>query len=185
MAETVTPEDWRADNALPLEDLFARTVGNGWESFAEKVGELFDADSLIDHFLMLNFTENYDGQVVNQFLARDAASGRWFIVPWDYDKTFFGSGVRLGTTLLSHCLDDVPGFRDAAAAKWRKLRAGDMSDAAVLARIDRDAARLAPYMEEEYRLLQPPGWDGDFPGAVEGLKKGVLQRLKTTDEYFR
>ena len=185
MAEAVTPADWRADTARPLEDLFAGTVGAKWESFAEKAGEIFDIESVIDYFLILNFTENYDGQVVNQFLGRDAAGGRWFVVPWDYDKTFFGKDVHLANTLVTHCVRDVPEFRKSAVAKWRTLRAGALSDEAVISRIDADAARLAPYMEEEYRLLKPAGWDGDFPGAVETLKKGVRARLKVVDEYLR
>ena len=185
MTEAVTPADWRADTAKPLEDLFAGTVGARWEAFAEKAGETFDIDSLIDYFIILNFTENYDGQVVNQYLARDAASGRWFVVPWDYDKTFFGKDVHLANSLITHCVRDVPDFRKSAVAKWRTLRAGALSDEAVLSRIDADAARLAPYMEEEYRLLQPAGWDGDFPGAVEALKTGVRARLKVVDEYLR
>ena len=181
----MTPPDWRANTAKPLEDLFARTVGARWAAFGERAGETFDIDSLIDHLLILNFTENYDGQVVNQFLGRDAASGRWFVVPWDYDKTFFGKDIHLAHALLTHCVQDLPGFRKDAVAKWRALRAGALSDGAVMSRIDADAARLAPYREEEYRLLKPAGWDGDFPGAVERLKKGVVARLKVVDEYLR
>jgi hypothetical protein len=185
MAEAISPADWRADNARPLEELFAGTVGAKWASFTSLFEERFDRDSVIDYFLALNTTENYDGQVVNQYLARDAASGRWFVVPWDYDKTFMGGSAMLGNGLLRHCLEDVPGFRDSAASRWWALRADGLSDDAVMSRIDADAARLAPYMEEEFRLLKPAGWDGDYHAAVEALKKGVRSRLSVMDSFFR
>ena len=146
--------------------------------------ELFDIDSIVDFFLLLNFTDNHDGRVVNHYLAR-AAGGRWFILPWDYDQTFFGKNIILKNHLIQHCLVELPGFRDSAATKWKSLRSGELANNIVLSQIDAHAARLAPYMEEEYRLLKPADWDGDYLGAVEQLKENVRRRLKVLDAYFR
>ena len=185
MAEAISLADPRTDAAQPLEDLFAITCGANWNDFTKVGVSHLLVDSFVDYLLMLNFTQNQDGQLVNQFLARDAISGKWFFIPWDYDKTFFnGSAVPLGNKLLTHLVDDVPEFSRAAAAKWKTLRGGALSDDAMLARIDSYAERLAPYMEEEYRLRQPDGWNGDFPNAVERLKAVVRDRLHLLDNRF-
>lgn len=184
MSEVITPPDWRAETARPLEDLFARTVGAGWEAFPDTVSELFDIDSIVDFFLILNFADNHDGRLVNHYLAR-AAGGRWFILPWDYDQTFLGKNFILKNEFIQHCLDEVPGFRDSAVAKWKSLRSGELANDIVLTQVDAYAARLAPYMEEEYRLLKPADWDGDYLGSVNQLKKNVRRRLNVLDAYFR
>ncbi len=146
----------------------------------------FMIDSLVDFFLMLNFTQNYDGQVVNQYLARESASGKWFVIPWDYDKTFFNDNPNtLANRLVTRLWTEVPDFRMKCRCKWKVLRSGAFSDEAVLSRIDAHAELLAPYMEEEYRLRQPAGWTGDFPAAIESLKQTVVARLKVLDRIFK
>ena len=46
------------------------------------------------------------------------------------------------------------------------------------------AERLAPYMEEDYCLKQPEGWDGDFLSAVSHLKDVVVARLHILDKRY-
>lgn len=169
----------------PLERLFgfvSRTKGG---KFATGAQRFFWLDNIIDFMLILRFTGNEDGQVTNQYISRLPGEERWFIVPWDYDKTFFVE-PRKGKTLSNHLLQRlhkfVPRFGERANDRWRELRAGPLSDAAVFGRIDADAAFLAPYMDEEYRLLQPAGEEGTFADAVAKLKAAVARQLKAMDE---
>ena len=186
MSEAVAPTDVRADSARPLLDLFALTVGDGWRGFADIAHEVLDIDSFIDLLLMLHFTQNQDGQVTNQYLAHDSATGKWFVIPWDYDKTFLNSSpYSEGNDLLYHLQHDVDGFSAKATAKWRSLRAGALSDEAMMESIDAYASQLTPLMDEEYRLWPPEGWDGDYRSAVQRLKEIVLARLKTVDNHFK
>ena len=155
--------------------------------FAVRAPELFDLDNLADFLLIVNFTGNEDGRVTNQFVARRRSDGRWILLPWDYDKTFLpGRSERelLFNDLLLRALRAVPGFRDRVAARWAAARAGALSDEALLRKIDEAAALLAPHMEEEYRLLRPAGFDGDFPAAVEELRSEVLLRAARIDREF-
>jgi hypothetical protein len=156
------------------------------EEFSDMAHRNFFLDSLVCYYLMLNFTQNYDGQVVNQYLANDSASGKWFVIPWDYDKTFFNAeSTFLANNLVVRLWNEVPEFQRECRAKWRSLRKGALSDEAVLSRIDAHAELLAPYMEDEYRLKQPAGWEGDFPTAIDNLKEVVSARLKVLDRIFK
>ena len=79
---------------------------------------------------------------------------------------------------------EMPEFRALCGVKWWKLRQGEFSDEAVQSRIDAYAELLAPYMEEDYRLKQPAGWDGDFSSAVAKLKDVVSARLRVLDKRY-
>ena len=185
MAEAISPPDIRADSSLPLTEILGKVSYSNRGVFSDMAHRDFIFDSLVDYFLILNFTQNFDGQVVNQYLARDSASGKWFVIPWDYDKTFFNANsTPLTNHLVSRLWHEVPEFQRQCRVKWKTLRAGALSDEAVLSRIDSHAELLAPYMEEEYRLKQPAGWTGEFPAAIDQLKKTVSARLKVLDKIF-
>lgn len=185
MTECVSAHNPHSNPYRPLEDLFEFTSGTSGEEFADCIDNVFHLDSIIDYYLMLNFTQNRDGQVTNQYIAKRKKEDKWFIIPWDYDKSFLNtdSGL-LSNYLTARMITDVPDFKNRLSDKWKTLRAGSMSDNAVLRRIEEDAALLAPYMAEEYRLLQPAGWKEDFPSAVNELKQVVADRLKMMDARF-
>ena len=104
-------------------------------------------------------------------------------MPWDYDKTFLNKNpLPVSNALLAKLLEHVPEFKAEASEKWRLLRAGPLSDEAELAYLDALAARLAPYMEEEYRLRQPREFKGDYAKAVKRLREVVAARLAIMDE---
>ena len=185
MSECISSHNPRVNPYRPLESLFEFTSGSSTEDFAAHIADTFYIESLIDYYMMLNFSENYDGQVTNQYIGRRRGDDRWFIIPWDYDKTFFdGAPGHLANHLVNRLLVEMPEFRHLVSEKWANLRQGPMAEDAVLARINSDAALLAPYMEEEYRLLQPAGWNGDFEAAVERLRQVVSARLKLMDAKF-
>lgn len=183
MTECINSHDPRSNPYLSLEKLFKFTSSATPAEFAKHVSGTLHLDSIVNYYLMLNFTENYDGQVTNQYIGRGHEDERWFIIPWDYDKTFFKSFSNdLSNNLTIRMFVDFPEFGTMVSKKWGQLRAGPMSDTAVLERIRSDATMLAPYMEEEYRLLKPLGWEDDFPSAVDVLEKVVAGRLKMMDE---
>lgn len=187
MIDRADPFEGPGDPYADFLDL-VRTYGAMSDAeFAVRAPELFDLDNLADFLLIVNFTGNEDGRVTNQFVARRRSDGRWILLPWDYDKTFLpGRSERemILNDLLRRALRAVPGFRDRVAARWRAARAGALSDEALLREIDEAAALLAPHMEEEYRLLRPAGFDGDFPAAVEELRSEVLLRAARIDREF-
>ena len=72
MAEAISPPDIRADSSLPLTDILKTVANTKKMDFPDMVHRNFIFDSLVDYFLILNFTQNHDGQVVNQYLAKDS-----------------------------------------------------------------------------------------------------------------
>ena len=154
--------------------------------FAARVGDVFDLDELADFWLLLNFSGNVDGRITNQLVARRSSDGRWLLLPWDYDKTFLdlpGHDEPLSNHLFDRLHRTRPDFRARLRSRWEELRAGPFSDEALLARLDSDAAILAPLMDEEWRLLQPAGFDGDFSDAVAELRSAALRRARLVDRF--
>ena len=168
-----------ADAYAPIRDIVGIVSSSAADAFARDAAEHFDLAELLDFFLLLNFTGNEDGRLTNQFIGRRETDGRWLLLPWDYDKTFLpghaarrasGKARPLTNPLFVRLFAQNPALRDRLAARWRELRAGPLSDARVDGWIDEHAALLAPYMDEDYRLVPPLGHDGDYEDAVEALR---------------
>ncbi len=179
--EISDPEPYR-----PMKDFFVYTSGSSREDFSSTATERFYMDNLIDYYIMLNFTQNADAMVNNQYLAITKRDYRLFLIPWDYDKTFFPNEKRiLSNHLFARLLNEVPGFRNDVNERWRTLRKSVLSESELFKRIDFDAENLRPYMNEEYRIVKPLGEDGDFAHAVQKLKSSISNRLKVLDTALR
>lgn len=62
------------------------------ESFDSFVAENFEDDSLVNWIVVNTLASNGDSYNKNYFLIRSAgSSGKWKIIPWDYDLTFGAS----------------------------------------------------------------------------------------------
>ena len=176
----------------PIRDLAGFVAGSGRDALAACGPETFDMDELLDFWLLINFTGNEDGRVTNQFVGRRAEDGRWILMPWDYDKTFLpgrvaaarGRTAPLSSPLFDRLLASDPTLRLRLSARWRALRAGPLSDAALAAWIDERAALLSPFMDEDYRVVPPLGHDGDFADAVRILRQEVRDRAAWLDGYL-
>ena len=195
-AESVDRVD-RTEAADPYESIreLARLVsGMKPAAFAAKAPGVFDIDELIDFWLLLNFTGNEDGRVTNQFIGRRASDGRWLLLPWDYDKTFLpgrlaklqarGQNATLTNPVFRRLFAGDPAFRDRLGARWRELRAGPLSNAALDAWIDEHSSLLAPFMDEDYRVVPPLGHDGDYAAAVDALRTEVHASADWLDGLF-
>ena len=162
------------------------------DAFAAGGSGVFDVGELVDFWLLLNFTGNEDGRVTNQFVGRRAEDGRWMLMPWDYDKTFLvgrvakadGRPEPLRNPLFDRLFAVDPSLRARAAARWRELRAGPLSDAALDAWIDERAALLEPFMDEDYRVVPPLGHDGDFADAIRLFRGEVHARAAWLDDFL-
>ena len=155
--------------------------------FSARWPELFDMENLVDFWLLLNFTGDKDGMRTNQFVMRRASDGRFVVCPWDYDKTFEqrrNFRAVLSNPLVERVKNSTPAFTARCAEKWRALRAGPLSDEALEAWTSEKSAVLAPLMDEEWRLLRPQGFDGDFAEAVSHLRDEVLLRASMLDARF-
>ena len=90
----------------------------------------------------------------------------------------------LSSPLFKRLAEEVPGFRDRVARRWRELRDGPFRDDALDAWLDAHAALLAPSMTDDYRVSPPIGYDGDFPTAIAALRSEIHFRLSLLDRLF-
>jgi hypothetical protein len=102
-----------------------------------------DMDSAIDFVLLHEAFKNNDAYYLSVYLSRDLG-GRMFLSPWDMDLTLgqplyndneLSTGWILYRPPWVANMAQVPGFREALAARWRELRAGVMATDALLDRI--------------------------------------------------
>lgn len=139
----------------------------GWEQAIQSGGDdLFawvDLDSAVDWVLLQELMGNHDGYLLSVVLAKDEVGPMRF-VPWDLDlsmgypfpdcdaagwnpRDFTAYG---GAPIDVPFIDDLaarPAFRAALAARWRELRARQLSDEAIDARLAEYAETLAPAIE--------------------------------------
>ena len=157
------------------------------KDFLGRFEEFFDKDALIDFFLLVNFTGNFDGRVTNQFICQRREDGKWECLPWDYDKTFMdkdGKDLWLYNPLFARLKNESPDFLHLAAKRWKHLRAGVLSDENLLGWFDRQAAFLSPCMDDELDLLQPMDTMGGYDEQTKALRAEILYRLRLLDGKF-
>ncbi len=185
MVDRADDSDPDGDKYEPFRRVNAFVAGADPERLAAEASETFDLQELGDFFTIVNFTGNEDGRVTNQYIGQRESDGRWLVLPWDYDKTFLDLRGREPTPIVSSLSRKLflamPEILRSARERWTKVRAGALSDAALDAWIDSRAAALAPYMDEEWRLLKPLGFDGDFAAAVEAFRGEVHRRAAWID----
>ena len=179
--DQVFPAPGKARHDRPMLDLVRMTSQPDAEQFVREIEAGLDLDNVIDFFLLLNFAGNVDGRTTNFYLARDGGpDARFFFIPWDYDHTFTGRARWLSNYLFDRLRSEFPGFRARTRRRWRELRQGPFTDAALEARIDEIAARLADNMDGEYVLIGAPV-PPTFADHVADLKRGLHANLQYLD----
>ena len=162
------------------------TSGADSVTFKRDIAKHIDVDNLIDFTLLLNFAGNEDGRVTNFYLARGAAEDSpFFLIPWDYDKTFRERFRFLGNHLIGRMQDEYPGFNDRLIRRWSELRSSVLSDQAVDHRITAMENTLAGYMDWEYEIITMPVGTPDYATTVAEFRRIVKIRLKNMDAYFK
>ncbi len=156
--------------------------------FAAQVEEMADVDAVMDYHLLLNLTENVDGINVNLYLTRDAANdAKLFIVPWDYDKTFYPRPRHrwFSNALTSRLMADGRDYPARMAARWEGLRAEALSDEEVLARIDAMERRLDGFIQWDSIHWDHQYCEGrPFDEQMQMLRERAMDRLAHMDEYI-
>ncbi len=157
------------------------------EHFVEQIERAVDVDAVIDWHLLLNLTENRDGINVNLYLARAPGEGeRFFLMPWDYDKTFAHRAHEWYSNGLTWRLwRDHPDYRRRMAERWVQLRQDVWSEASILDRIDDVERHLEGYIEWDHAQ-----WDARYARGrtlaevIDSTRTRAMDRLAYMDEFF-
>lgn len=177
--------DWRdGEHWGPFDTLIGFIGASTPEAFRQGIERMVDVDNVIDFEILLKLTSNFEGENFNLFLARKAGrDARFFIVPWDYDMTFYKPAIP-SNLLLNRLHVDLPGYSRRVHERWRVLRRGLLSEQAMMARIDALETELAGAAERNYRRW--PSTTGEtWAGKVQELRDYIVGRLELLDAHFR
>ncbi len=167
---------------LFLEDVFRYEDSS---AFIREVDARFDMQNIVDFHLFWNFVENRNGWPhrfsVMELLAREPGpQGRFFFVPWDYDKAFVRRHEWYACNFMRRLQDEYPGYYDMLHARWKELRQGPLHLDALHARIDELGAHISGYADWTYAL-----WRNDrgltHNQHVDGLHDFVRRRIDYLD----
>lgn len=189
-------EGWLQNYVQTLHDSLHQNPLGNWADHA-------DSASFVDNFIIQEFSRNMDAYIRSAYFHKDRG-GKLVAGPlWDYNLTFDVGGSfdnrnvegwqyqeRGGTNDWFHVLAEDAAFMDLVSVRYRELRQGLLSDADVLARIDRLSAPLAGAATRDFER-----WPVDevrdsffsFPdattweGQLDALRGWMLARLEWLD----
>jgi hypothetical protein len=178
----IQPDPADLDVRAALGELITFIGSSSPAAFAGGIGGRLDVGNFLDYLLLTNLSRNAEGVNYNFTLARDAGrGGQFFFVPWDYDKAYRRATTGwMNNHLSRRLLNDVPGFPERVAARWRELRAGPLAAAALDARLDAYAAEIGPSAEVD-RLRWRPA-EASPAAGTQALKAWLHTRLAGLDE---
>ena len=154
-----------------------------------------DLEKYINYLAATVLVQHWDGFNKNHFLVYDRrGSGKWFVLPWDLDRTF---GDHWNQSFHKANLPILLGTRQAPGVTgWNRLQDRFLGDPALRARF---LDRLGELLEKEFttdklfpvleRLESDIGPEAaldrsQWPGPAENLHRGVAE-LKTYIERRR
>ena len=147
-----------------------------------------DVPSLVDLVILQEFGKNVDAYILSTYLVRRGGEGgKLYAGPiWDFNFAFGNadyvrgestrdlrtltetdSVVQRAPPIYSNLYRDA-GFREGLHARWRSLRSGPLSDAAVEGRIDSLVGLIVPYVAADTARYGVSGrytWPNEFVGA--------------------
>lgn len=121
---------------------------------------VIDLDSAVDFVLLQELLRNNDGYFLSIHLWKDVDT-RLRFAPWDLDLTLGqptynenakAHGWMLYRPVMIARMGEVPAFRARLASRWRELRLGPWSDAALLAGIEAQHALLGPDLAANFEV---------------------------------
>lgn len=136
---------------------------------------MVDIDSLIDWCIIEGYSANADVQQNLRYFRSAQNGNRWELAFYDLDWAFYFDGNNLTMvfagvgedgTVLQHStylqfVVQNEKFQDAFCRRLAEALSGPLSEASVLAEIDRQAERLAPEIpRERERWHTSPDWEG-------------------------
>ena len=193
----VHPSSPTPDEAQALTGWF-----QGWEAAVLSGDGLFDyvdRDSAIDFLLLQEFMKNNDAYFLSVHLWR-GPDGPAFFTPWDLDLSFgqptYNDNVSSQGWLLYRpawvlAMAQSEGFQEDMEARWLDLRQGELSDQAVLARVDAQVTVLQDHVEDNFAIWP---WDEidflggylppveDYDQELENIRQWIPERLRWMDQ---
>ncbi len=155
---------------------------NGSAAFKKAMANL-DVDNYLRWLAGAVLTGNYDGFEQNYAIYRTARTGRYRIVPWDYEGTWgrncYGKAVDSnlvsvsGYNQLTRKLLAQRRVRARYGRLLRRLIGGPFTERALMPRVENMASRLAQALREDGSLK---GTYKDFAGEPARIRSYIRER---------
>jgi len=178
---------------IALTDAFENTPD---DEFLSVISSLIDVDEWLRFFAAQNVVSNQDGNIATSsgedfFLYRRPSDGRFIIIPWDLNETFFDPGDGLFRS-DSRAVQRLLHHRQLVRKYFmyvKRFVEGPLSEEAMLPRIE----RLRPYYAPEdldavaaFVPTQREAIESAFPDRLTvGLTAQYLVRSGDTWRFFR
>jgi hypothetical protein len=154
----------------PEAEMIVSTWLAGWEDAVlhepDAIFEWLDLDSAVDWVIVNELLKNHDGYFLSVHLWKDE-TGTMHFTPWDFDlsmgypytdcgssgwipKEYADLDGNLHDIAFVQAMAEVPAFRDRLVERWTELRAGELSEDALLARIAAYDETLAPAIDANF-----------------------------------
>jgi spore coat protein H len=128
-------------------------------------------------------TGNYDGFEQNYAIYRSRLTGKWRIIPWDYEGTWgrncYGRAVAsdlvaiTGYNHLTRRLLAIPSYRRQYKAILQKALNGPFTERQLIPRVERMTTQIAPYIRED----RTRRWStSDFQGEKNVIRSYIRER---------
>lgn len=166
-----------------------------------------DIPSMIDYFLILEFTREVDAYRLSTYMAkqRDSRGGKLFMGPlWDQNLGFgnadYCDGASTSGWAFQNCVvEDIPFWWEALLAdaeflelvqcRWLELRQHTLEDSKILQQIDDEVAELDTAVNrnfERWPILGQYVWPNSYVGNTHAeeitfLKNWMMDRLEWID----
>lgn len=142
-----------------------------------------DVDDFIDFYIMHNLAMNRDnGIAVSAWVWKASPAEKLRMGPvWDYDLAFYNNKVppstlpRVDTNRIWYKrMFEDPTFEARYKERWKELRKTALSNASLMATIDKEVAKITAEVALRHGI-------SDWPTRVQAFKDWIKVRLATID----
>jgi hypothetical protein len=178
---------WSTSESLAelIEGLHAARA-QGVSELRTYLGNHFEVERVIDYLAVINWTGPWDDIFQNYFLYQRRSTGKWFMIPWDMDRTFGGyqghdASIFLGEEGDPHNRDGLfnyfksaflETYRDEYVARLRALNGSLLRPENVNGLLDRTVGELD--LAEAKRA--PAGLACDAANEAKSFREYVIRR---------
>lgn len=169
----------------PLEDLINWIGLSSPQQFDHEIENWVDIRNIIDFQILVNFALSQDGYKHNLYLAkRKGENSPFFIIPWDYDSSYFiKKNIYLKNYLFDKLMKYKSSYKDQLKERWFALRQNQLNIKKINKRINFLKKQLEHRVLFDY-IRWGQSHRLNYNLEVKKLKQWIRERLKYLDGYY-
>ncbi|MBD3256025.1 MAG: hypothetical protein GF383_13095 [Candidatus Lokiarchaeota archaeon] len=173
---------------------------NTFFSLTNGIFSLFEKSNLIDFYLYNYFNMHLDFWSNNYFIIRNSYPNKFFLIPWDYDKSFGQYGWEryaaakdqqkdiCNQSQLFNRLLQNSSFLKECKDRWFYLRRSLWTQEYFIEKLEEYEERIKYILEFEVKMWNPKTiklkYENDLDESTESLHDWIKERLIFCDNYF-